>query len=99
MEYIGLVWATGIAILAGSIAVFIMLKTVDNKLSLRQVVKELIKPFVLSLIMGICVWIIQEMLSKTQLYRMKNGLFGVMICVLTGAAIYLGMSIALYKKK
>ena len=97
--YIGLVLATDIAILAGSIAVFIMLKTVDHKLSLRRVVKELIKPFVLSLIMGICVWWIQEMLFKTRLCHVNNGLFDVIICIFTGAIVYLGTSLALYKGK
>lgn len=99
MGYIGLVWATGIAILAGSIAVFIMLKTVDNELSLRLVIKELIRPFVLAIIMGICVWVIQEVLSKTQLHYVNNGLFDLIICIFTGVIGYLGASMILYKKK
>ena len=91
--YMGLVLATGIAIIFGLLVSLMFLIRENNEFSLRNMINHIIKPLFVSVIMGCAVLAIRIALDN----RGARDLFVAIVCFFAGAVIYLGEGLALFR--
>lgn len=91
--YIGLVFATGISILIGSISVFVLIKKETNALSWMTILKSIVKPFISAAVMIVSVVIVGKMLTSGINYVVR-----LILCVVIGGTVYIAVSFAFFRQ-
>lgn len=87
--YMGLVWATGIAITATTVLVYFMLWRHNRKLVKPEVISGIFPPLIPGAIMGVCVYFVKQFWEKTFVIEtFMDTVVMLCICVCAGAVIY-----------
>lgn len=92
--YIGLVIATDLSILLGSIILLLLIKKEDKSLSYKKLLGLFICPSVCCVIMAISIWAINHWI----LYNLECFVI-ILLSILIGAIIYVGTAILLFRKQ
>lgn len=92
--YLGLIIATDISILLGSITTFILIKRDDKELSHETLFKSLIYPTICSAVMGLVIFAVRRFVFKD----LTNSIVDILLSVVVGCVIYFGITMLFFKK-
>lgn len=93
--YIGLVIATGIAIMIGMTFCILLIKNENKNLSIRRILMELIRPTILAVFMGIVVYFIHIFLIGIQVSNFTT----ILLCFVIGIIIYIGGGVLFFRSQ
>ena len=89
--YMGLVAATGISIMVGTIASLLLIKKENNELILFRIINDALKPLLVSIMMGIFIFF-----GHKYVFSQMPLLLALISTVVFGILIYIGLSMLLF---
>ena len=92
--YMGLVIATSISILLGSITTIVLIKRKNRSLSYKRIMHSFLCPGICSLIMGIVIYLLKLFVSR---YSINNILL-LILSISLGVVVYIGAAFLLFRK-
>lgn len=96
--YFGLVIATDISILVGSVTIFLLIKTESSDISVKKLLNALIRPLMSGALMGIVVYMIYCVLQKHGFWA-ERPILEVVLCVLSGMFSYVIIVFITYRRR
>lgn len=93
--YVGLVIATDIAILLGSITTFVLIRREDKTISYSKILKSLLSPSICCLAMGLSIWLL-----RTYIIGHSTGpMLEMLASIIVGMIVYFGIAVCLFRKQ